>query len=130
MQHLSLMTPKTGQIVSVSTLPSGDQLQSSGVMRRPGNPKVPIVFRLAFNVMDAISKARARRWSVRYEYMFLESDGKDLDTLREYVEEKNLKPVIGRKANFRDIAEVRSACEEVFIGKGGIGKTVISVVGG
>lgn len=128
MQFLSLMTPSTSSIISISTLPSGTQLQEAPVMNRPDNPRLPLLFRLALNAMDSIKKLRAWRWGVHYEYMFLESNGKDLDDLSKYVEEGRLSPVVGSRVNIRDLDKVREACNIVYKGKGGIGKVVIDVV--
>ncbi|RMZ82878.1 hypothetical protein DV737_g1875, partial [Chaetothyriales sp. CBS 132003] len=41
MQFLSLMVPSTSSIVSISTLPSGTQLQESPLMQRPDKPPMP-----------------------------------------------------------------------------------------
>lgn len=127
-QLLSLLKPNTGMVISVATLPSGDQLQSSGLMRRPEQPKVPLLVQLGLNALDAISRLRARRWGVRYEYMFLEPNSQDLDTLREYVDEGKLKLIVGKEVEFKDIEQVREACQTVYSGKGGVGKMVIEVI--
>jgi len=129
MQFLSLMTPSTSTIISISTLPSGTQLQEAPVMNRPDRPRLPWFIRLALNAADSIKQFRAWRWGVHYEYMFLESNGKDLESLSKYVEEGRLSPVVGSRVNIRDIEKVREACQIVYSGKGGIGKAVIDVLG-
>lgn len=78
---------------------------------------------------DYVRKLRARRWGVRYSYMFLTSGGEALDGLRGFVEEGKLRAVVGRTVRLSDVEGVRDACGQVFEGKGGIGKTVIEVVG-
>jgi hypothetical protein len=60
--------------------------------------------------------------------MFLEPNGKDLDSLREWIEEGKVKSVVGTVVNLRDIEEVRRACQVVYDGKGGLGKAVIRVI--
>lgn len=121
------MRPGSGCIISISTAPSGTQLQNSAVMRLPHHPTVPLVPRLALDMMDSIRKLRARRYGVSYSYMFLEPSGEDLDTLRGYVEEGRLKTVVGTTVDMQDIAEVRKACQVVYSNQGGLGK-VITVV--
>ncbi|KAB8262371.1 chaperonin 10-like protein [Aspergillus pseudonomiae] len=128
MEYLCLMRPKTSRIVSISTLPSGNLLQNSSVMRLPHRPTLPFIYKQALNLMDAARKLRARRYGVEYSYMFLEPSGKDLDLLREYVEKDQLKPVVGTTANMWEIEEVRKACQVVFNNRGGLGKVVIRVV--
>lgn len=128
MQFLSLVVPSTGSIVSVSTMPSGTQFQNSGVMRRPENPRLPWLVMMGLNAADAVRRARAWRWGVGYEYMFLDPKGEDLMILGRAVEEGRLRPVVGAKVDMRDVEGVRKACGKVFDGKGGIGKTVFEVV--
>lgn len=131
MEYLSLVRPQ-GAIVTVSILTSGDVLQNSSVMRRSPDKQdkatVPFPIRVALNVMDKIRVFRASRYGVKYASIFLEPNAKDLDLVRGWVEEGKLKTVVGTKANFRDIQEMRDACQVVFDGKGGVGKSVIVFV--
>ncbi|EFE44829.1 zinc alcohol dehydrogenase, putative [Trichophyton verrucosum HKI 0517] len=128
MEYLSLMRPKTGHIISVSTAPSGDQLQASSLMQLPHRPALPMPIKLALNAMDSIRKFRARRYGVTYSYMFLESSCKDLEELRDLVESGKLRTVVGTTASLRDLQAVREACQIVYSGRGGLGKVVIKVV--
>ena len=98
-------------------------------MNRPDNPRLPWLIRLTLNAMDSVKKFRAWRWGVHYEYMFLDPNGKDLDSLSKYVEEGSLSPVVGSRVNIRDLDKVREACNIVYKGKGGIGKVVIDIIG-
>ncbi|KAL2785764.1 chaperonin 10-like protein [Aspergillus keveii] len=82
MEYLCLMRKGSGCIISISTTPSGSQLQDSGVMRLPHRPRVPLVPKLALNLMDSVRRFRASRYGVSYSYMFLEPSGEDLDKLR------------------------------------------------
>ena len=130
MQFLSLMTPSTGLIISISTLPSGDQLQDSSFFHRPDNPQLPWIARVFLNVVNAISKFRASRWAVEYEYLFLESNAEDLDLMSTWVEEQKVNPVVGSRTDLRDIERVRATCDLVYKGKSGLGKAVIDVIRG
>ena len=127
MEYLGLMRSGSGCIISISTAPSGTQLQDSAVMRLPHHPTVPLVPRVALNVMDFTRKLRARRYGVSYSYMFLEPSGEDLDKLRGYSEEGKMKQVVGATVDMRDITEVRKACQVVYSNQGGLGKMVIRV---
>jgi NADPH:quinone reductase-like Zn-dependent oxidoreductase len=128
MEYLSLMRPKTGCIISVSTTPSGDQLQNSSLMDLPHHPVLPLPIKLALNLTDSIRKFRARRYGVYYSYMFLESSGDDLDVLRDHIETGKLRTVVGTTAPLKDLAAVQEACQVVYSGRGGLGKVVINVV--
>lgn len=123
MEYLCLMRPKTSWVVSIATAPSGNQLLS--FLER--GTSVPIYVKLGLNLMDSIRKMRARRYGVSYTYMFLHENGKDLDALREYVEDGKLKTVVGTTVNMSDIQAVRDACQVVYSNQGGLGKAVIKV---
>ncbi|KAJ9207176.1 hypothetical protein DTO164E3_450 [Paecilomyces variotii] len=127
MEYLCLMRPGSSRIVSVATLPSGDQLQSSSLLDLPHHPIIPLPFRLGLNLLDHIRKLRAARYKTEYSYMFLKSSGKDLDELRRYIEEGRLRTVVGTTVDLRDIEAVRKACDVVYSGRGGLGKLVIRV---
>ncbi|GLA98362.1 hypothetical protein AtubIFM57143_006303 [Aspergillus tubingensis] len=129
MELLCLMRPGSSRIVSVSTLPSGNQLQASPLMDLPHKPTIPFAFRMGLNLTDQVRKVRARRYKTEYSYMFLVSSGKDLDELRRYVEDGRLKTVVGSVVDLQDIEAVRKACGTVYSGRGGIGKLVIRVRG-
>ncbi|KAF4768644.1 hypothetical protein N7455_000102 [Penicillium solitum] len=131
MEYLPLMRPK-GAIVTVTILTSGDVLQNSSVMRRSPDKQdkatVPFAIRIGLNVMDRIRVARASRYGVKYSSIFLEPNAIDLDSIRQWVEAGKLKTIVGTKADFRDIQAVRKACQVVFDGRGGVGKSVIVFV--
>lgn len=127
MKFLSLMVPSTSTIVSISTLPSGTQLQESSVMRRQDNPKMPWWVYYALNILDTVSKFRARRWGVDYQYMFLDSTGKDLEELTGYIHKGALRPVVGSTVDLKDIEAVKRLAGLAYAGKGGLGKAVIKV---
>ncbi|KAJ5680552.1 hypothetical protein N7536_011691 [Penicillium majusculum] len=127
MEYLCLMKPKSGRIVSVATMPSGNQLQESSMNDLPNKQNIPIALRMALNTFDCVRKLRAWRYGVEYSYMFLESTGQDLDELRNHVEEHRLRTVVGNTVELSDIEAVRSACQIVYSGKGGLGKVVVKV---
>lgn len=120
MPYLSLLRPNTGIVISISLVPSGDQIAASGEM------PVPFIVQKLLNLVDKFYKWRASRWSVTYQYLLLHPNGNDLDELRKSVEQGKLRAVVGTNVHYKDVDAVRAACEVVFKGKGGIGKTVIS----
>lgn len=122
------MVPKTGMIISVSTTPSGTGVSECDYMRRPDKPTVPFLVRIVLNAGHAIRLYRASRWSVEYDYLFVEPSSEGLDTLTEHIESGKLVPVVGTRAPIRDIEKVREAAQQVYSGKGGIGKAVIEVI--
>lgn len=127
MSYLPLMVPSDGLIVSIATQPSGTQLQRSSVMKRPDNPRLPWFGHLALNAFDKYRRARAARWGVAYEYLFLDPNAKDLDILATHAEHGDVIAVIGCTVDLKDVGRVKEACGTVYNGKGGLGKTVIKV---
>ncbi|KAJ6003079.1 hypothetical protein N7451_005626 [Penicillium sp. IBT 35674x] len=89
---------------------------------------VPFPIRIALNVMDWTRRARASRYGVKYSSIFLEPNATDLNSIREWVETGKVRTIVGTKAHFKDLKAVRDACQVVYDGKGGIGKSVIVFV--
>jgi hypothetical protein len=131
MDYLSLVRPK-GAIITVSILTSGNVLQNSSVMRRSPDKQdkaiVPFPIRITLNIIDWTRRTRASRYGVKYSSIFLEPNAADLNSIREWVEKGMVKTIVGTKAHFKDIEAVRNACQVVYDGKGGTGKSVIVFV--
>lgn len=64
---------------------------------------------------------------MEYSCLFLDSNADDLDALRGYVEAGKARPVVGMVVQLRDVEGVRKAADQVYHGKGGIGKAVILI---
>ncbi|RFU26314.1 hypothetical protein B7463_g10020, partial [Scytalidium lignicola] len=111
---------KDGVIASISTLPSGDQMKE----RTPG---IGSFVRYALNIVDWGYKTWTWWKGVRYSYVFMNPDGQDLKRLSKAVEEGSLKPVVGMTAKLEDIEQVKKGCQQLFDGKGGVGKFVIEI---
>lgn len=109
-----------GQIVSISTVPSGD-------MMRDHNPDIVFYLRYILNFADWILRSWTSWKGVNYTYMFLDGTTEDLDRLSSFVEEGKLKPIVGHTVKLSDVEGVRKGCQQIFDGKGGIGKFVIEM---
>ncbi|KAA8652840.1 NADP-dependent oxidoreductase [Aspergillus tanneri] len=127
MEYLPLVR-QDGWVISISTMPSGSQLQEWDIMHLPHNPTVPAYVRIPLNLLDRMKRLKAQRYGAHYEYMFLTPSGEDLDSLRAWVEEGKVRPVVGTVADFHDIDAIRRVCQVVYDGQGGLGKVVISMV--
>lgn len=112
---------KGGLVVSISTLPSGTQMKKM-------NRDLPWYLGLFMNVADWALRSWASWKGVGYVYLLLEGSAKDLGRLSKWVEEGKLKPVVGRTAKMENIEDVRSGCQQILDGKGGVGKFVIEIV--
>lgn len=74
-------------------------------------------------------KWRIQRQGPNFEGMLLVSRGKELERVREYVEEGKLRSVVGQVIKLEDIEKIREVCEQMVgcKGKGGLGKVVVEV---
>ncbi|KFY85413.1 hypothetical protein V500_08437 [Pseudogymnoascus sp. VKM F-4518 (FW-2643)] len=108
-----------GVIVSISKLPSGDELK-----KKFASPSWFLVVLL--NLIDRVNTWRAGRYGVNYSYLWMSPDAKGLDDLGRWVGENKLKPLVGRTAKLEDLEAVKSGYEEVHKGKGGVGKSYTS----
>jgi len=115
------MKPGTGTIISISMTPSGNLLQERV-------PQTPFLIRVGLNIVHFLNQWRTSRYGVTYDYVFMTPGAEDLQRLAVWVEEGKIKPVVGRIVSFDDIESVRDACNEVYEGKGSIGKMVIEIV--
>lgn len=121
LSYVSVMRPETGMIISVSTVPSGDEVvEAMGPM--------PFWLRYALNGADKYYRFRVGRWNVKYSYHSMQPNLADLQRISRWVDEKKLLPVVGRVTSLSDLEGMRTGCDEIYQGKGGIGKFVIEIV--
>lgn len=113
---------KGGLVVSISTLPSGS------LMKKMGSEALPWYLSFFMDAADWILRSWTSFRGVGYQYLLLEGNARDLGRLSKWVEEGKLKPVVGRTAKMENIEDVRSGCQQILDGKGGVGKFVIEVV--
>jgi len=111
---------KGGVIVSISTLPSGSLMKKA-------NPNIPYFAYCFLNLADWFYRLWTSFAGVHYTYFFMTPAKESLEQLSEYVQEGKLLPVVGKTAKLSDIKGVREGCEEVLLGKGGLGKFVIEI---
>lgn len=129
MQYLPLLNPKTGAVVTFSILPSGETLQNASMMRLTPDgrdkARVPMPIRLVLNVLDWVRRMHAACYGVGYTAFFLDANGEDLESIRQWFDEGRLRTVVGATAQCKDVDAVRDACQMVYRGRGGVGKSVI-----
>lgn len=109
-----------GVIVSISASPSGKDLAET-------IPSLPYIARLLLDLADLFRRFWAWRVGIHYTFKLMSADGQSLTEIKSWIEQGRLQPVVGRIAKFSDIGGIRTGCEEIFEGKGGIGKFVIEM---
>lgn len=112
---------KDGLIISISTLPSG-------TLMKKNFPDMAGWLVYVMNVLNFFISRWINWRGVKYDYIFMESKTSDLNRLAQWVDDGKIKPVIGKHAKLSDLEGVREGCQEVYDGKGGIGKFVIDIV--
>lgn len=111
-----------GVIISISTIPSGKLLAAQE------DSQVPWYLSAFMTAADwGLTNWCWYRGGVVYKYLFLKSSGRDLDRLKEWIDEGKVRPVVGSTAKLENIEDVRKGCQGVFDGKGGVGKFVVVV---
>lgn len=118
-QYLPLMK-RGGCIVSIAGVPSGTDMATQ-------MPGTPVVVKWGLNAVDAVTRWRFGRAGVSYKYIFMEPTHEMMKVLQEDCERGWIKPLVGRKAALDNLEEVKAACQEVYDGKGGLGKFVCEV---
>ena len=121
LSHISLIKPKAGRIITVSTVPSGAFLEQAF-------PDAPFYVKYVMNLADWYYRFRTGRWNVGYEYFGVKVKTEDLKRLSAFVAEGKVKPVVGKVARLDDLNAVREGCSDIYKGHGGVGKFVIGVV--
>lgn len=111
---------KGGVIVSVSGIPSGPDFKKK-------SPDLPIYVGWLLNFLGSYTRFRTWWHGASYSYLFMEPNASDLARLSQWIDQGMLKPLVGRVAKLDNLQEVRAGCQEVYSGKGGIGKFVIEV---
>lgn len=111
---------KGGVIVSVSGIPFGPDLRSR-------TPDMPFYIGGVLGLLSGITRFRTWYHGVSYSYLFMQSLASDLARLSQWIDNGTLKPVVGRVANLANLQDVKAGCQEVYSGKGGIGKFVIEI---
>lgn len=111
---------KGGLIVSISTVPNGTDFAA----KNKGMPKWLVV---ALNLFDWLLHMWTRVWGVKYTYLVMNGNSRDLERMRGWVEEGKVAPVVGSRAKLSDIEGMRTGCQQILEGKGGVGKFVIEI---
>lgn len=130
---LGSLVKKGGVIVSISMVPGGTATierlirHTKGVS--DGGDEVKLSWWMA-NIMDFLdwSLRKWASWNGRsYSYLMMEPSRENLEELGGWIEEGKLRPIVGFEAKLEDVEGLRKGCQEVFAGKGGVGKFVITM---
>lgn len=119
MPSLHLMK-KGAMIITVTPPPFGPGL-------RGGTRRTRLPVRLLLEIIGAVGQYRASRRGVDYRWLGMHPSAEDLARINQWIEEGIFRPVVGRVAKFDNLQDVRDGCQQVFSGKGGVGKFVIEI---
>ena len=111
---------KGSWIISISNPPSGKLMQKM-------EPDMSLVLKVILDIMNWLYTTLTGWKGVNYSYLHLEGNTADLDRLAKWVDEGKVKPVVGMQVKMEDIEGVRKGCQQIYDGKGGVGKLVIDI---
>jgi NADPH:quinone reductase-like Zn-dependent oxidoreductase len=111
---------KGGVIVSISTAPHGTSFKKK-------NPELPTYLEYILNLVDWVFRTYMGWYGVGYEYLVMQGKAKDLERFSGWVGEGKVKPIVGSVVKLSDIEGVRKGCQQIFDGKGGLGKFVVEI---
>jgi NADPH:quinone reductase-like Zn-dependent oxidoreductase len=111
---------KGSWIISISTVPSGKLMQKM-------EPDAPFFLKVLLDIANWFYTTLTGWKGVNYSYLHLEGNTADLDKLAKWVDEGKVKPVVGIQVRLEDIEGVRKGCQQIYDGKGGVGKLVIDI---
>ena len=114
------MMKRGGRIVSISTLPSGKLMKQF-------EPSMPLWLGFMLDLVNWFFEVWTGWKGVGYEYLFLKGNTSDLEKLAKWVDEGKVRPVVGERVKLSDVEGVRRGCQQIYDGKGGVGKFVIDI---
>ncbi|KAI0861303.1 alcohol dehydrogenase [Xylaria cubensis] len=118
--NFALANPKTGVVVSISSLPHASLL-------REMMPTAPFWVFWVLTVAQWYYAFKLRGTNIKYTFVSGNfAHREDTEQTGEIIATGKVK-AIKRVVNLEDIQVVRKACEQVYTGKGGIGKLVIKM---
>lgn len=118
---LAKLVKPGGVIISISSLlPSGGSAAQAF-------PELPVWLKYILIAAHWVNTRWIGWYGVKYDYLFMHPSSDDLGRFTEWIDAGKIKPIVGRTAKLDDIEAVRSGCQEIYDGKGGIGKFVIEI---
>ena len=107
-------------IVSIAGLPSGDDIKAA-------MPGLPLVAKWGINAIHGALSFRFSAVGIKYRYIFMHETHEMMMELKRMVEAGIIKPLVGASPRMDDVEELRKKCQEIYDGKGVIGKVVAEV---
>ncbi|KAK3052549.1 hypothetical protein LTR09_006403 [Extremus antarcticus] len=117
---------RSGLCLSIARLPPGSALKNEDP-DAPAQSRVACIGQNVMDGLDAAFRAWAKtRWGVVYVYQKTEPRSEDVEEVSGLVGKGWVRPVVGRTVGLEDEEGVREGCMQMFKGKGGVGKFVIT----
>jgi NADPH:quinone reductase-like Zn-dependent oxidoreductase len=119
---IALLNPENGTLMSITSLPSKEAAR--GIL---GDDKFPWWFGVLLDIVQLYYRWLTRGTKLEHEVVSGSPDVReDLEAAGEVIALGKVKPVM-RVVDFEDIEAVRKNAEQVYTGKGGLGKLVVRV---
>lgn len=120
MNSYASLLKKGSCIVSIAGLPSGDDIKSA-------MPGLPLVAKWGINAAHMLLATRFSVVGIKYRYIFMKETHEMMVTLKNMAEEGVIRPLVGNKAKLDEVGEIRKRCQEIYDGKGPVGKFVVEI---
>jgi NADPH:quinone reductase-like Zn-dependent oxidoreductase len=121
MTSLIPLVKPDGVLLSIATLPRSE-------LAKKDMPAMPFWIGWFLNMVNWYYSWKLSGKNINYDFVFGAQRNGDLDKVGEWVEEKKLKAVVGKAADFSDLKAMRDGCSEINTGTGTVGKFVIRLV--
>jgi NADPH:quinone reductase-like Zn-dependent oxidoreductase len=112
--------------------PSGLLLSIASMPAREGTkkeyPDAPSWMLYLLDIVNWYYSWKLSGKHIHYEFVYGAHNNGKLKEVGRWVEEKKLRPVVGKVVGFNDLEAIRDGCTEIFNGTGSVGKFVIQVV--
>lgn len=80
------------------------------------------------NFLDRIVRWWVGRYQVKFDSVLMKVNGSELESIKEWVEQGKIRPVVGKVLKFRDLEGIKEECTRIMKGNGGVGKVVIEII--
>lgn len=118
---IPLVNPKTGVVASIASIPTSATIKYI-------LPSTPIFALWMLDLVNLWYSWKLKGTGIYYTMISGSVNVDNLETIARWVEEEKLKATVRKVAELEDINAVREGCQEVYTGKGDIGKFVIKIV--
>lgn len=111
----------TGTLLSIASIPAREGTKNEF-------PNAPSWMLYLLDIVNWYYSWKLSGKQIHYEFVYGAHNNGTLGEIGRWVEEKKLRPVVGKVVSFNDLKAIRDGCTEIYNGTGGVGKFVIQII--